>query len=47
VAFKSTSGIVYVLPETRTARAVFSSYDVDELAPAAGSAVKGEIKKSP
>lgn len=29
-AFKKTSGIVYVLPETRTAREVFASYDVDE-----------------
>jgi hypothetical protein len=29
-AFTGTDGIVYVLPETRTARAVFGSYDVDE-----------------
>jgi hypothetical protein len=29
-AFTGTNGIVYVLPETRTARAVFSSYDVGE-----------------
>lgn len=28
--FKGTDGIVYVLPETRTAREVFASYDVDE-----------------
>jgi hypothetical protein len=30
VAFKSTNGIVYVLPETRSAQTVFHSYDVDE-----------------
>lgn len=29
-AFKGGQGIVYVLPETRGARAVFGSYDVDE-----------------
>ena len=29
-AFKGTNGIVYVLPETRTSRQVFASYDVDE-----------------
>jgi len=29
-AFKGTDGIVYVLPETKSARAVFASYDVDE-----------------
>jgi hypothetical protein len=29
-AFTGTSGIVYVLPETRSARAVFESYDVEE-----------------
>ena len=29
-AFTGTSGIVYVLPETRPARAVFGSYDVEE-----------------
>jgi hypothetical protein len=29
-AFTGTSGIVYVLPETRPARAVFASYDVEE-----------------
>jgi hypothetical protein len=29
-AFSGTNGIVYVLPETRPARAVFSSYDVAE-----------------
>jgi hypothetical protein len=28
--FKGTNGIVYVLPETRSAQAVFGSYDVDE-----------------
>jgi hypothetical protein len=31
-AFTGTNGIVYVLPETRTARAVFGSYDVEERA---------------
>jgi hypothetical protein len=30
IAFKSTSGIVYVLPETRPAQTVFHSYSVDE-----------------
>jgi hypothetical protein len=30
-AFTGHGGIVYVLPETRPARAVFASYDVDEL----------------
>lgn len=30
MTFKSTSGIVYVLPETRPAQTVFQSYDVDE-----------------
>jgi hypothetical protein len=29
-AFTGTNGIVYVLPETRPARAVFASYDVEE-----------------
>jgi hypothetical protein len=29
-AFRRTNGIVYVLPETRTAREVFGSYDVEE-----------------
>ena len=27
-AFKSTNGVVYILPETRTAQEVFGSYDV-------------------
>jgi len=31
-AFTGTEGIVYVLPETRPAREVFGSYDVDERA---------------
>ena len=31
-AFTGTQGIVYVLPETRPAREVFGSYDVDERA---------------
>lgn len=29
-AFTGTNGIVYVLPETRLAREVFASYDVEE-----------------
>ena len=29
-AFTGTSGVVYVLPETRSAREVFASYDVEE-----------------
>ena len=29
-AFTGTDGIVYVLPETRPARVVFGSYDVEE-----------------
>lgn len=29
-AFKGTNGIVYVLPETRSAQKVFASYDVEE-----------------
>ncbi|MDO8456481.1 MAG: hypothetical protein Q7T07_06175, partial [Burkholderiaceae bacterium] len=29
-AFKGTNGVVYVLPETRSPRQVFASYDVDE-----------------
>lgn len=31
--FKGTNGIVYVLPETRPARSVFASYDVDDRVP--------------
>jgi hypothetical protein len=31
-AFSGTDGIVYVLPETRPARKVFGSYDVEERA---------------
>jgi len=31
-AFTGTNGIVYVLPETKPARAVFASYDVEERA---------------
>lgn len=31
-AFKSTNGIVYILPETRSPQSVFASYDVDERA---------------
>ena len=33
-AFSGTHGIVYVLPETRSARNVFASYDVEALGPA-------------
>ena len=33
-AFTGTNGVVYILPETRSAREVFKSYDVD--APASG-----------
>lgn len=45
-SFKGTYGIVYVLPETRTAREVFASYDVEgqnvhEKGAAAPSVVKG------
>jgi len=29
-AFKGTNGIVYVMPETRSAQKIFASYDVDE-----------------
>jgi len=36
-AFTASSGIVYILPETRPAREVFKSYDVDEEAPAQGA----------
>jgi hypothetical protein len=36
-AFTGTNGIVYILPETRPAREVFESYDVDEQAPARGA----------
>jgi hypothetical protein len=35
-AFKGTNGIVYVLPETRSAQEVFGSYDVDGRHPATG-----------
>lgn len=31
-AFTGTNGIVYILPETRSAREVFGSYDVDDAA---------------
>lgn len=47
-AFTGTNGIVYVLPETRSAREVFASYDVDERArletarqPASGDVISG------
>jgi hypothetical protein len=44
-AFAKTDGIVYVLPETRSAREVFKSYDVDEHAglPTVGQAVPLQI----
>jgi hypothetical protein len=38
-AFTGTNGIVYVLPETRSAREVFASYDVDEHARLQGANV--------
>jgi hypothetical protein len=43
--FAGTNGIVYVLPETRPARAVFASYDVDEHArlQTAGQAVPAQV----
>lgn len=37
-AFTGTSGIVYILPETRTAQEVFGSYELDEAAQAAAPA---------
>jgi hypothetical protein len=40
-AFTGTRGIVYVLPETRTARQVFASYDVDAPTGNATSTRKG------
>jgi hypothetical protein len=44
-AFAKTDGIVYVLPETRSAREVFKSYDVDEHAglPTVGQPVPLQI----
>lgn len=36
-AFTGTNGIVYILPETRPAREVFKSYDVDGQVPAQGA----------
>lgn len=41
MTFKSTSGIVYVLPETRPAQTVFQSYDVDERRIALNQAAAG------
>ena len=47
-AFTGTYGIVYVLPETRPAREVFASYDVDERArqQAAGQAAAVKVSQS-
>ena len=46
-AFTGTQGIVYVLPETRTARQVFASYEVDEPAksPAKVLTAKAQLRK--
>lgn len=38
-AFRKTNGIVYILPDTRSARETFRSYDVDEHARQAAAAV--------
>lgn len=41
-AFEGSKGVVYVLPETRSPREVFGSYDVDEqAAPRDGAHVHG------
>ncbi|MBE0622540.1 MAG: hypothetical protein IH605_18265 [Burkholderiales bacterium] len=44
-AFTGTNGIVYVLPETRSTREVFASYDVDEHArlKSASQAVSAQV----
>ena len=44
-AFQGTSGIVYVLPDTRPVREVFGSYDVDSVgaAPAAARRQDGSV----
>ena len=46
-AFTGTQGIVYVLPETKTARQVFASYEVDEPAerPANVLTAKAPLRK--
>ena len=44
-AFTGTDGIVYVLPETRSAREVFASYDVEERAPHQ-TASQSDLKRS-
>jgi hypothetical protein len=41
-AFAGTNGVVYVLPETRSAREVFGSYEVEERAP-----LRGAIQAAP
>ena len=48
-AFTGTNGIVYVLPETRSSRAVFASYDVEEHARAqsASRAVPAQAASQP
>ena len=43
--FKRTSGVVYVLPETRSARTQFGAYDVDEQARL--RLAKGEVTPAP
>ena len=43
-AFSGTKAIVYVLPEARTAREVFGSYDVGPLAPPGGTGSTGKLR---
>ena len=45
-AFTGTYGIVYILPESKTVREVFASYDVGEGAPKQGAIPAAEIKVS-
>lgn len=48
-AFTGTDGIVYVLPETRSAREVFASYDVNEHAqrPATSPSRSAKVPRQP
>lgn len=46
-AFSITGGIVYVLPETRSTREVFGSYDIEERAGRTVSALEREIRLGP
>lgn len=46
-AFTGTNGIVYILPETRTAREVFGSYDVDEAAQPLATATPAPTPSAP